>query len=133
MEFISFEDFKNSDIYEDFMRSNSDFGYLKVQTMGASGAVPVKNALVTVYKDIGEENVVFFEGRTDDSGVIENIILPAPGGDNLDTPVVSLYELRIMHPDYLSVDRYSFGVISGIKDIEYIEMSPIVNIEKTNK
>ncbi|MBQ6324053.1 MAG: hypothetical protein IJI22_04375 [Bacilli bacterium] len=133
MEFTSFEEFKNNDIYEDFMNSNPALGYLKIQIVGASGAIPIKDALVTIYKDIGEENVVFFEGRTNDSGIIENIVLPAPRRDiNMDTPTVSLYGLNITHPNYLPIERYSFGIISGIKDIEYIEMSPMVDIE-TNK
>ena len=131
MEYTSFEDFKNSDIYGDFMKSNPDLGYLKIQTVGANGAVPVSDALVMIYKDIGEENIVFFYFRTDNSGIIENIVLPVSKGNNSEKPVETLYDLKIVHPNYYPIERYSFGIISGIKDIEYIEMSPIVNVEKT--
>jgi len=133
MEFISFEEFKKSDIYEDFMRSNPELGYLKIQTIGAGGAIPISNALVMVYKDIGEENVVFFEGRTNSSGVIENIVLPAPSkNSNTEVPGLALYSVNITHPMYRPIEKYSFEIISGIKDIEYIRMSPLINIEKRN-
>lgn len=132
MEFTSFEEFKNNDIYADFMNSNPELGYLKIQIMGASGAVPISDALIMIYKDIGEENIVFFEGRTDSSGVIENIVLPAPKSNNMDMPSISNYYLNVRHPNYLPINKYSFDIISNIKDIEYIEMIPVVDIE-TNK
>ena len=73
MKIISYEEFKNTDLYEDFILENSDAGNLKVQVFTAYAAIPIPDTKIVVYKDIEEYRVIFFQGVTDSSGIISGI------------------------------------------------------------
>ena len=68
MEYISFDEFKKLDIYEDFIRVNPDLGILKIEAFTANEGIAIPDTDIVIYKDIGEYNVVFFKGKTDSSG-----------------------------------------------------------------
>ena len=52
MKLISFDEFKMTDLYEDFIRENSSFGNLKVQVFTAYEAIPISNTTILITKDI---------------------------------------------------------------------------------
>lgn len=64
--------------YEEYLRENPATGQLKVQAYRAREALPQSDVDVTVSSFIGETEHVFFSGRTDGDGLIDNIALPAP-------------------------------------------------------
>ncbi len=131
MKIISYEEFKNTDLYADFIKENSDFGNLKVQVFTAYGAIPVPDTAIVVSKDIEEYRVVFFQGLTDSSGIISNISLPAPKmvTSNEETPVYTIYEMTAVHTGYETLKTYSIGMFGGVNVIQYVKMMPEIHLE----
>ena len=134
MKIISFEEFKNTDLYPDFVKENSDFGNLKVQAFTAYGAIPIPNTNIVVYKDIEEYRVVFFQGLTDISGMISNITLPAPKmvTSNEETPIYTIYNMTAFNEGYESLKNYTIGMLGGVNVIQYVKMMPEINLEGVN-
>ena len=129
MEFITYDEFKKMDIYNDFITKNPSLGYLKVQATTAYGAMGVADTEITIYKDIGEYNVIFFRGKTDSSGIIDNIALPAPMMLNdIETPEYTVYQLNALHLGYETIKNYNIGMFGGIKVIQNIKMTPQVEL-----
>ena len=68
---------------------------MKIRAYAASGAIPISNLKVVISKNIENNNVTFYEGYTNESGVIERINLPAPviNKNNLNAPNYVTYDL----------------------------------------
>lgn len=132
MTLISYEEFKNLDLYEDFIRENPDMGNLKVQVFTAYGAIPVADTEILITKDIEEYRVVFFRGNTDSSGIISNISLPAPVTVTSATPDVvpgyTIYDMTAVHAGYETLKTYTIGMFGGVNIIQYVKMIPEINI-----
>ena len=131
MKIISYEEFKNTDLYADFIKENTDFGNLKVQVFTAYGAIPVSDTTIVVSKDIEEYKVIFFQGLTDSSGIISNISLPAPKmvTSNEETPIYTVYDMTALHTGYETLKTYSIGMFGGINVIQYVKMMPEIHLE----
>lgn len=135
---ISYKDFKKLDEYQDFISENPDIGILKVQVFTAYGAIPIADTDILISKDIGNYRVVFFQGKTDSSGIISNIELPAPITDVIPNPEVppkyTVYSLSAIHTGYESIKQYSIGMFGGVKIIQYVKMNPeiLFNEESNN-
>lgn len=133
---ISYEDFKKTEDFKKFSEENPDIGFLKVQVFTAYGAVPIMDADVLITKDIGEYKVVFFKGKTDSSGIISDIELPAPVTDAIPNPdnllKYTVYDLSVIHTGYETIKRYSIGMFGGVRIIQYVKMSPDVNMDGEN-
>lgn len=134
MKIISFEEFKNTDLYDDFIQENSDIGKLKVQVFTAYGAIPIPDTSVVVYKDIEEYRVIFFQGVTDISGIISDINLPAPKmvTSNEETPIYTIYNMTAFNVGYETLKNYTIGMLGGVNVIQYVKMLPEVNLEGTD-
>ena len=97
----SFDEFKSSSLYDKFVKDNSSFGFLKVRAYMAFGAIPASGVRVIVSKMIDGVKVVFFDGFTDSSGVIEKIMLPAPVLDSgLDDTNLLKYDFFASYDDF---------------------------------
>ena len=134
MEYISFDEFKKLDIYEDFIRVNPDLGVLKIEAFTANEGIPIHDTDIVIYKDIGEYNVVFFKGKTDSSGMIDNIYLPTPKKSDsmsLEIPLYTVYEMNAYHIGYERIKKYSIGMFGDVKVIQYVKMMPEVIVEDT--
>lgn len=131
MNIISYEEFKNTDLYEDFIRENDDVGNLKVQVFTAYGAIPIENTNIVVYKDIEEYRVIFFQGITDSSGIISDISLPAPKmvTSNEETPVYTIYNMTAFNTGYESLKSFAIGMLGGVNVIQYVKMMPTITLE----
>lgn len=130
---ISYNDFKNTELYSNFIKNNSGRGYLKVIVSTASEAVPIVDAEVVVYQDIENYRVIFYRGRTDSSGIIDNIELPSPNSvtfGSLEVPEYAIYKLDIKANGYVDIYDYTVGVFSNIKVIQNVNLEPVVKIEK---
>lgn len=133
MTLITFEEFKKTDEYKDFIASNPAIGNLKVEAFTAYRAVPVADVNIIITKDIGNYKVIFFNGFTDSSGMISNIELPAPPAvpsTNLqDVPLYTLYDLSAIHEGYETIKRYVIGMFGDVNVIQYVKMNPEVVLE----
>ena len=121
------KDFLNSELYKSFINSNSGVGFLKIRAYAASGAVPISGLSVVVSKDIGGNKVIFFEGATNDSGVIERISLPAPriDSDNLVSPILTTYDISAVYEGENKL--YKVNVYDGIYVVQNINLTPNIN------
>ena len=90
--FINDEKLKNSDFYQEFIKSNPGKG------------------------NIGNNKVIFFDGVTDSSGMIQTLSLPTPSLEisNLEIPVGTIY--------YIEADNitYSVNLYDGICVVQNI-------------
>lgn len=128
---ISYEEFSKTDDYQSFVGVNPKQGSLKVMAFTAYQAIPIENAEIIITKEIGGNNVLFFRGYTDSSGIIDNISLPAPTSgyddDNFQTSSTTSYKLTVVKDKYESVKQYIINMIGDVKVLQYIKMTPIVD------
>ena len=112
----------------DFKRDNPSNGYLKIRASSANEAVPVSELKIRVYKDIGDYRIVFFEGMTDYSGMINNIVLPSPIGisDDLIAPKFTEYKLEATNNLGIKL-IYDISICCSITVIQYINITPNYN------
>lgn len=133
MNLISFEDFQKLEEYQKFSEENSSTGTLKVEAFTAYGAVPIPDVEILVTKDFGNYRVIFFRGYTDSSGMISDIVLPAPAGTfnptTFETPNYTLYDLAAISEGYESIKRYNIGIFGDVSTIQYVRMIPKVELE----
>lgn len=128
MNLITYEEFKKTDEYEQFIKENPDKGSLKIQAFTAHQAIPIENAEIIITQDIGNNKVLFFKGYTDSSGIIDNIELPAPIGTvdlkAQEIPKYTSYNLTAIHEGYESIKKYDIAMFGNVKIIQYVKMRP---------
>ena len=124
--YITDEDFINTVDYKEFMRINSGSGNLKIRAYAASEALPVSGIRVIVSTIINSNKVIFFEGVTDASGMIEDITLPAPKYDisSLEIPNSVDYEIDAISEDGIDQIIYHINMYDGICAIQNINYTP---------
>lgn len=134
MEFISYDEFKKLDIYNDFINVNPDLGILKIEAFTVNEGLPIPDTDILIYKDIGEYNVIFYKGKTDANGMIDNIYLPTPkmSESNILEPLYTVYDMNAYHIGFETIKKYSIGMFGGIKVIQYVKMTPEVLIGDIN-
>lgn len=131
MNTISFTDesFKQTDSYKKFINNNPDSSNLKIQASKANSAMPVADVEVIISHIIDEYKVIFFNGKTNESGIIENIPLPVPKKDpnDLDIPLSTTYNIEAIYTKENIDILYKAKMFSGIDAIQNIDINP--NIE----
>ena len=132
---ISYEEFSKTDDYQGFVGVNPEQGSLKVMAFTAYQAIPIENAEIIITKEIGGNNVLFFRGYTDSSGIIDNITLPAPtcgyDDNSFQTSSTTSYKLTAIKDKYDSVKQYIINMIGDVKVLQYIKMTPITDKGET--
>lgn len=118
-------------IYQEFLKENPESGILKVQVFMADQAIPIANVNILIEKEVSNETLDFYDGITDESGVIEDITLPAPKIDDNDIPKYVSYQLIVKHPNYQGPITYTVPIYSGQKMLQYVVLKPLSK-ENTN-
>ena len=118
------QNFINSKVYQDFLKENSSEGYLKIRAFAANQAIPISNLKIIVSKIIDNNNVVFYEGTTNSSGIIEKITLPTPKLDpsNLDTPKSTTYEIIATYKNESKI--YKVNMYENVYVVQDININP---------
>ena len=127
--YFNSDEYQNTDEYKNFINNNPSYGMLKIRAYTASEAVPVIGLKIVVDKVINDDRVIFFEGQTDNSGMIDKIKLPAPGSDenNMNSPLYTTYNIIATYkPDNL-VANYKANLYEGICVIQNINLVPEMN------
>jgi hypothetical protein len=121
------KDFLNSEVYKSFISENPGLGFLKIRAYAASQAVPISGLSVVVSKNIDDNKVVFFEGVTNDSGVIERIALPAPrmNSDNMIAPIVNTYDISTTYNGESRL--YKVNIYDDIYVVQNINVTPNIS------
>lgn len=124
---VNDKDFLNSELYRSFINSNAGIGFLKIRAYAASGAVPISGLSVVISKNIGGNKVIFFEGVTNESGVIERISLPVPrmSSDNMIAPVISTYDINTTYEGESRL--YKVNVYDDIYVVQNINVTPNIS------
>ena len=121
---VSDLEFKNSNIYQDFLKNNPTNGYLKIRAYKASEALPVVGLKVEISKTIEDNKIIFYSGVTDNSGMIERVTLPTPRLDVSDLNVPNNIEYDIK-TSYEGVDReYKVVMFEGVCVVQTINVNP---------
>ena len=125
------EKLKNNQEYQNFIKDNPGTGTLKVRTSSASVAFPVRDVEVIVSKEIGDNTIVFYEGKTDDSGMINGIKLPTPMHVNSDeeVPRFATYQLHATYSPDKFDKIYDISLCCGVSIIQYINITPNIETE----
>ena len=120
------EAFESTSSYSTFISANSGKGYLTIRAYAASKALPIKDVKIIVSKVIDDNKVIFFEGTTDESGLVRNIMLPAPlqNKNDLEVPLKTSYDIEAtFEPDYLD-KKYNINMYDGINVLQNIIVVP---------
>ena len=126
--YITDENYKNTDDYIKYMEENPTYGMLKIRAYAAREALPMENVKIIVKKIIGNNLVVFFEGLTDSSGMIDGIRLPTPKilDDNLISPKKASYTIVAIYDNMES--EYSINMFEGICVVQNINVVPDMTV-----
>ncbi|MCM1363653.1 MAG: hypothetical protein NC122_02185 [Faecalibacterium sp.] len=102
------------------------FGTLRVQVYAADQVYPITAACVTVYEGGTEKN--FFQGYTDTSGIVDNIVLPSPNpnASQLPSNVIpyAQYDIFVEHPRFIKNKFLGVPVFPNIKSIQKVQLVP---------
>ena len=123
---INDEDFINSKSYIDFLANNPGRGMLKIRSYAANQAIPVRGLNIVISTPIGGNNVIFYEGSTNESGVIEGISLPTPRIDNNDlvVPKGTTYDIKAYLTNNQVNKNYKVNLYDGVSVIQNISIAP---------
>ena len=123
---MNLDNFMKTTEYEEFIKSNSGSGNLKIRAYAASEALPVKGLRIVVSTEINKQKVIFFEGVTDASGMINTISLPTPklNINNLEIPGTIKYEIDAFFDNQSNKKIYFVNMYDGICVVQNINYSP---------
>ena len=81
---------------------------------------------IKVTKDIGNYRVIFYEGKTDYSGMINDIVLPSPRRVSSDeiAPSFTDYNLQATGSSQDINLNYKISICCSITVIQYINITP---------
>lgn len=119
------EDNDTSLTYAEFLEKNPFTGTLKVQAFRGNQAFPVPDVQVRVSRGFRDGERLFFEGATDENGIIDGITLPAPSRENSLSPdgplTTAVYDLSAQHPLYQS-RSVQLAIYEGITAIQPLRL-----------
>ncbi len=123
------EAYQNTESYQKFIQANPSNGYLKIRASAASQALPISGIKIVVSKIIDGNNIIFFEGVTDSSGVIEKITLPAPklSSNDLTTPPSTTYDIKATYEKDKLDAIYKVNIYENIYVVQTINIVPTLN------
>ena len=121
--------FISTEIYKRFMESNPGRGTLIIRASAAKEAIPISNLNIIVSKEIENYNIIFFEGKTDNSGMIKNLSLPtpAPNLNDLNIPPSTTYIITASLPNSNTKEIYKIDMYNDICAIQNINIAPQIN------
>ena len=128
MNIVNFNDdsFKTTKTYQDFIKDNPSSACLNIRTSSANLAVPIDNVKIIVSKILGNYKVIFYEGFTDISGMINSIILPTPNlnSNDLVIPSSTSYTIEAIY-EKDNIDRkYTVLMYPNICVVQNINLIP---------
>lgn len=123
---VTDEALKKDAAFQAFLRDNPGYSTLKVRASAANEAYPIAGVKVLVSRVIGNNEVIFFEGETDVSGMINNIVLPSPRAikNDLEVPKFTEYKLHADSAQNNYEHDFQVSVCCGITVIQYINITP---------
>lgn len=127
---INDNSFKETNTYKEFIKNNPGNGILKIRASSASNAVPISNLRIIVSYTYNDTKIVFFDGLTDDSGMINGIILPTPisSSNDLIMPNNIIYDIEAIYKEENINNKYKVAMYSNIFVVQYINIVPTLKV-----
>ena len=121
---ITDSNFISTIVYKKFMIENIGRGILNIRASFANQALPITNLKVVVSKEIENYNVIFYEGVTNISGLIEKMSLPTPPKENDDliAPKNTTYKITTLYNN--REYTYVVNMYDGIYVVQNINIVP---------
>ena len=122
--------FMSTNTYKEFIKDNPLIANLNIRTSAASSAIPISNVKIIVSKMIDGNKIIFYNGITDDSGMINNIKLPTPAitDNDLDAPQGTLYDIEAIY-EKDNIDRfYKVLMYPDICVVQNINIVPTMEV-----
>ena len=118
------EEFKKTEVYSNFVKEHKGSGNLKIRAFTTNEALPVGDVHVIVSSLYENEKIIFFDGYTDESGMISDISLPTTiiNNDNLIVPIYTQYEIEAFFGES-KINDYKVLMYDGVCVIQNILMS----------
>ena len=118
--------FFNSEIYKDYIKEHPGSGSLRVRAYSANEALPIEGVKVEISTYYKSNLIVFFQGETDSSGLIDRISLPTTNNDsnNLEIPERTIYQVHVIYEKENLDKEYSVGMYDGICTVQNIAVQP---------
>jgi len=115
---------KNLLEYQEFVKNNEGVGKLSIRAFGANEAVPIEGVNIEVSTQLEDIKLIFFTGKTDTSGMIEKLELPAPilGSDNLIAPKWTVYNIKAVYNE--KEENFKVNLYDGICVQQIINIVP---------
>lgn len=128
--YVSDSTFAKSQLFQEYLKVNNAIGYLNIRAFSANEAIPIKGLKVNVTNIIGNNTVVFYEGETDESGMINNISLPTPKLNNNSeiAPNKATYNINTYYEPENIKQIYQANIYEGISVIQNINIIPKTNM-----
>ena len=121
--------YMNTESYKNFILNNPTSANLNIRTTAANDAIPISDVRIIVSKEIDGNKIIFYDGLTDESGMINDIKLPTPRliTDDLEVPNSILYDLEAIYASD-NIDRiYKILMYPDICVIQNINIVPNMN------
>lgn len=120
----------NNKTYQDFIKENPSKGYLKIRAFSANEAIPVEGVKIVVSHMIDDEKIIFFEGKTNESGIIDKIALPAPqlNPDNMEKPQNTKYDVEATYAKENLKALYIVNMYEDICVMQNINVKPEIKV-----
>lgn len=126
------ETFMSTNTYKEYIKNNPSIANLNIRTSAASNAIPISNVRIIVSKIIDGNKIIFFDGLTDDSGMINDIKLPTPAinPDDLEAPNGTLYDIEAVY-EQDNIDRFykvlMYPDICVVQNINIVPTMDVIN------
>ena len=121
------EEFKDSSTYKNFININNGKGILKIEASTANEAYPLEGVEIIISKKLDGNKVIFYKGVTNNSGIIDGIILPTrkieKEVEDVSDIVFTTYDLVASYPKYDMKKEYDVSIFDNIKVIQPITIS----------
>lgn len=119
----------NSEKYGDYLKNNPGMGILRIQVFTANQAFPLQDVEIKVYKEIDGKRVVFYNGITDSSGIIDNINLPTKvvkdEVESAEDIKSTDYIIESRYPKTNVTQKYVVSIYDDLKVIQPIRFSSV--------
>ncbi len=118
--------------YDEFLKSNTEKGSLRIQVFAGDRFFPIPNARVRVTLPLlSADDIQLSDALTDINGVVDNIVLPAPPVELSQSPETAairpfaFYTIKVEHPKYATSQFVNVPVFAGVKSIQDVQLVPL--------
>lgn len=117
------------DTYAVFLKTHPGRGKLRVQVSTGRGSFPVEDAAVEVSRKFGEEKRIFYKMMSDESGIVDNMELPALPSDYSQSSSTAFesgteYQVAVFHPAYSPEQIHTVTMYDQIETLLPVSLEP---------